>query len=114
MDILAELERAQDPSVSSVNQIRIMKLAREEILRLHNLVNTPETDDFIKAVVREAEHQKLRWGQAHDNVKTVWDWFWLIGYLSQKAAAATSRNKRLHHIITTSAALKNWYERERG
>lgn len=97
---------------ASLNDVQIFTEAREEILRLRKIIDTPETDDFISAVSREAEHQKTRWGKNHDKDKTVWDWFWLIGYLSQKAASATTYTKRKHHMITTAAALKNWHELE--
>lgn len=48
-------------------------------------INTPEVNDFLKAVELEAKHQRLRWGTSHDGGKTDADWFWLIGYLAGKA-----------------------------
>lgn len=60
----------------------------------------------------EASHQRARWGSDHDGGKTAWDWFWLIGYLAQKAASALvagDRDKALHHCISTAAALANWH-----
>jgi hypothetical protein len=85
--------------------------------RLHALLNTPELADFAKAVVREAAHQRERWGAKHDAGKTPWDWFWLIGYLAQKAGDAAIRGdnaKALHHTISTAAALANWHARILG
>ena len=72
-----------------------------EVVRLREqIINTPETADFMAGVPIEAAHQRDRWGVQHDGGKTPEDWFWLIGYLSQKA---------LHHTISTAAALANWH-----
>ena len=76
------------------------------------LVNRPEIDDFRLGVALEAAHQRDRWGSDHDSGKTPFDWFWLIGYLAGKAAAAAvagDREKALHHTISTAAALANWH-----
>lgn len=76
------------------------------------IINTPETADFMAAVPLEAAHQRDRWGADHDQGKTPFDWFWLIGYLSQKAAAAAVAGdveKAKHHTISTAAALANWH-----
>lgn len=81
---------------------------------LEALLNTPETDDFDKGVPLESAHQRYRWGDDHDENKNAFDWFWLIGYLSQKAATsavAGDTEKAKHHIITTGAALRNWFRR---
>lgn len=82
-----------------------IKALEAENAELRAIINTPENDDFIAGIAREAEHQRRRW---NDEGKTDWDWFWLIGYLSQKAA--TDKKKRKHHIITTCAALMNWHK----
>lgn len=86
----------------------------DEVERLRLLLNTPETDDFDVGVPLEAAHQKYRWGADHDEQKDAYDWFWLIGYLSQKAAASAQAGeveKARHHVITTAAALRNWFGR---
>ena len=83
-----------------------------EIARLNAIINTPQADDFLRAVSTEAEHQRQRWGTSHDSGKEPSDWFWLIGYLAGKALHAhTSGNteKAEHHIITTAAACANWH-----
>jgi hypothetical protein len=52
-----------------------------------------------------------------DMTKTPWDWFWLIGYLAQKASAAEvagDKDKAMHHTISTSAALLNWHRAMSG
>ena len=61
---------------------------------LEALLNTPETDDFDRGVPLEAAHQRYRWGDDHDETKDAFDWFWLIGYLSQKAASSHNHNGR--------------------
>lgn len=60
----------------------------EEVRKLDSRINNPITDDFIDGVRHEAAHQVERWGAPHDRGKTPLDWFWLIGFLSQKAAAS--------------------------
>ena len=82
-----------------------------EIVR-HQVINAPETADFMAGVPIEAAHQRDRWGSDHDAGKGPMDWFWLIGYLAQKAATAQiagDADKALHHTIRTAAALANWH-----
>lgn len=85
---------------------------RAENERLQALLNTPETEDFDKAVPLEAAHQVIRWGAPHDIGKNPEDWFWLVGYLAGKALAAFKAGdpvKAKHHCISTAAALRNWH-----
>ena len=80
--------------------------------RLNALLNTPEIEDFDKAVPLESAHQIERWGAQHDAGKNPEDWFWLVGYLAGKALAAFKTNdltKAKHHCISASAALRNWH-----
>jgi hypothetical protein len=80
--------------------------------RLKELVNSPEIDDFLRAVHVEAVHQIERWGTAHDRAKRPADWYWLIGYLGGKALHASIEGdieKSLHHCISTAAAAYNWH-----
>lgn len=89
----------------------------DEYDRLTAIVNTPQANDFLRAVSTEAEHQRQRWPSEHDAGKTPADWFWLIGYLAGKALHAhTSSNaeKAEHHVITTAAACANWHLAMRG
>lgn len=91
---------------------RTEQLARE-VIRLHELINTPEIEDFLQGVRLEAAHQVARWGEAHDREKSAENWYWLVGYLAGKAlraAIAGDRNKALHHCISTAAALLNWHK----
>lgn len=60
----------------------------EEVRKLDARINNPITDDFLKGVRHEAAHQVGRWGTAQDRGKTPLDWFWLIGFLAQKAATS--------------------------
>jgi hypothetical protein len=76
------------------------------------IINAPETADFMAGVPIEAAHQRERWGSHHDAGKTPFDWFWLVGYLAQKAASAAvagDADKAKHHTISTAAALANWH-----
>ena len=100
---------ADDPPIDgSCRECTIVLLADE----LMALINTPELEDFDRAVPLEAAHQVLRWGIEHDKGKEPMDWFWLIGYLTGKALAAILKGdtaKAKHHVITTAAALRNWH-----
>lgn len=104
-------------SRGAINDARIAPVAeaqalRAEVERLNAIINTPQADDFLRAVSTEAEHQRQRWGSKHDDGKTPADWFWLVGYLAGKALhshAAGNVEKAEHHIITTAAACANWH-----
>lgn len=90
------------------------KELRAEVERVNYLINTPHTAEFLEAVPLEAAHQIERWGTDHDDGKTPFDWFWLIGYLSQKAAQAAVNGdleKAKHHTISTAGCLLNWHRR---
>lgn len=85
---------------------------RNEIDRLQSLINSPEIDNFLRAVHIEAVHQIEKWGTASDRAKRPADWFWLVGYLAGKAlhsAVSGNTEKALHHCISTAAALYNWH-----
>jgi hypothetical protein len=88
-----------------------------QIAAMVKIVNTPETIDFMKGVPLEAAHQRERWGTDQDAGKGALDWFWLIGYLAQKAATAQlagDLEKAKHHTISTAATLANWHLRLTG
>src|ERR1700739_469566 len=85
---------------------------RAELNKLHTLLNTPETENFDKAVTLEAAPQVKRWTAEHDAGKSPEDWFWLLGYLAGKALAACRAGdlqKAKHHCISSAAALRNWH-----
>lgn len=107
----------------------------DEYRRLHGLINHPVTHDFLEGVRIEAPHQVVRWSAEHDLGKGPLDWFWLIGYLSQKVVVALDRRaevvqhfgpdegvelqasfteKALHHTISTAAVLANWHAHIKG
>jgi hypothetical protein len=86
--------------------------AAQRLDRQHRMLNTPEVKRFALGVELEAAHQRATWRAAHDSGKTPFDWFWLIGYLAQKAAAAAVAgdvDKAMHHTISTAEALANWH-----
>ncbi len=93
-------------AATELNSMRLQLQEAEEKL------NTPEIVDFVCGAVREAQHQRSRWGSDHDTGKQPEDWFWLLGYLAGKCLAAQKsgdRDKALHHTISTAAALANWH-----
>jgi hypothetical protein len=96
----------EDLATPSPDSEKLREAVRVEV------INSPETSDFMAGVPLEAAHQRDRWAVSHDAGKTPFDWFWLIGYLSQKAADAAVRGdaeKAKHHTISTAAALANWH-----
>jgi hypothetical protein len=86
--------------------------ARARIVVLEGLINNPVIDDWFNGVRVESAHQIERWGSMNDEGKSPLDWFWLIGYLAQKAAMASitgDADKAKHHTISTGAAMLNWF-----
>lgn len=105
-----------EPADALLDRLAALEAEREagmaRVEELEAKINTPITGDFVTAVSLEATHQRERWGSEHDAGKTPFDWFWLIGYLAQKAADAEmagKTEKALHHTISTAAALANWH-----
>lgn len=89
-----------------------MLIAHGRELEKAAMAANPVTADFMLGVPAEAAHQRERWGVNHDAGKTPFDWFWLVGYLAQKAAQSAvdgNTEKALHHTISTAAALANWH-----
>ncbi len=73
----------------------------------------PLTDNFLSAVSAEYDHQKERWGSAHDRSKSAESWLFLIGYLAGKAcrsAIVGDKEKALHHCVSAAAALMQWFD----
>lgn len=80
--------------------------------RFRARLNTPEIEEFDKAIPLESAHQVQRWGAEHDAGKSPANWFWLVGYLAGKALAshiAGNTDKAKHHCISTTAVLRNWH-----
>lgn len=103
---MAALHPKEEPAKSGIAALK------NEAERLRALLNTPEVENFDKAVPLEAAHQQERWGSAHDAGKEPEDWFWLVGYLAGKALAAYkagNSEKAKHHCISASAAFRNWH-----
>lgn len=89
-----------------------IKTLQSELTKARELLNTPHTDDWFEGVRLEAGRQIGRWGTEHDAGKAPADWFWLIGYLAQKAMIAQmsgDEEKARHHTISTGAAMLNWF-----
>jgi len=106
-----EAARSRQAAQAAIEAIQLDEL-RAENERLTALLNVPEVEDWAKGVMLEAGHQRERWGADHDAGKSPFDWFWLVGYLAQKAAAsavAGDIEKAKHHTISTGAALANWH-----
>lgn len=109
MSLKREARRTEEAFNSAVETINV-QAAR--ISELEAVLNTPELENFASGVILEAGHQRLRWGSTHDEGKTPADWFWLIGYLAQKALTAhiaSDQDKARHHCISTAAAMANWH-----
>lgn len=115
MRIVREFEkevRAALTAGEKAGAVADQEAMRAEIDRLNRILNTPTIEPFIEAAVSEAKHQIYRWGEQHDATKTAWDWYWLAGYLTSKAAhAALAKDwdKAKHHTITAAAMLANWH-----
>jgi hypothetical protein len=112
--VISERDKEFIRSDLSVAQVESL---HAEIANLKAKINTPLTDDWFEGVRLEAAHQQERWGSNHDIGKTPFDWFWLVGYLAQKAASAAvadDREKAMHHTISTAAALLNWHRNISG
>ncbi len=112
-ETVQDAERLRSELLACINDLRAdNKDQAAEIARLHQIIDTPQKDDFLRAVSTEAEHQRRHCGAEHDAGKTPADWFWLVGYLAGKALhaqAAGDTAKAEHHVITTAAALANWH-----
>jgi hypothetical protein len=111
--------RVKYPLTSGHREAMLAELADAliELERLKAIINTPEIEDWMNGVAREAAHQQERWGVEHDGGKTPADWFWLIGYLAGKAlfaAIAGNVAKLKHHTISTGAVLLNWHRHASG
>src|SRR5688572_16472332 len=105
------------PLMTVAQHQRITAALRGEVGRLRAMINTPHTDEWFGAVRLEAAHQIERWGTSHDEGKTPADWFWLLGYLSQKAMTAQlsgDEEKAKHHTISSGAMLLNWFRAMAG
>ncbi|UFX42165.1 hypothetical protein HAP47_0023175 [Bradyrhizobium sp. 41S5] len=86
-------------------------------LRTAAALFSPEIQDWFEGTRLEAGHQVIRFAAEHDAGKTAFDWFWLVGYLAQKAAASAvdgDVEKAKHHTISTGAALLNWHRHLSG
>jgi hypothetical protein len=107
---------AAPDSYTNMLEQEVLKL-RGQLARLEATIDTPHTGEWVESTKMEAAHQIHRWSASHDAGKEPSDWFWLIGYLGGKALQhflAGNPEKGKHHIISTSAALLNWYRHVTG
>lgn len=105
-------ERAKRDDVCDRMVSSDVRMLVGEIDRLTTLINAPQTDEFMDAVRIEIAHQRERWGDGHDGMKSPTDWLWNLCYLATKATQAErygDREKYLHHIITAAALCGNWH-----
>ncbi len=97
----------------AIQRPAVLELVRAERKRvLEEALNTPEVEDFDKAIPLESAHQNKRWGVEHDATKEPEQWFWVVGYLAGKALCAFKSGdleKAKHHCISTAALLRNWH-----
>lgn len=114
-------QRRDDPSLIDAAYYHAILTVLADRDRLEALINTPELEDFAKAVKIEAAHQRERWGEKHDTSKSPHDWAAVLVSLLGKAinaAWAGDAAKFKHHIITIAATCNNWHarilEQERG
>jgi hypothetical protein len=109
--LIVEAVNALPSLLPALEALAAREAAMREAIRAE-VINTPETADFMAGVPLEAAHQRERWGSTHDAGKTAADWFWLVGFLAGKAMNAASAgqvDKAKHHTISTAAALANWH-----
>lgn len=80
--------------------------------RLLELLNTPENNDFLVGGVKEAGHQRERWGEDHDMTKTAGDWSLLLDKINGKQCQGVwdeDWEKLKHHLITMAAICANYH-----
>lgn len=112
------------PTDESVERIADMVLSHSDIEylqkrinELEDMIDTPQTDNWIEAVKLEAAYQIKRWGTNTPTGKCPPDWLWLLGHLASKAVIAFVQGdveKGKHHIISSSAVLLNWHRNVTG
>ena len=115
--IAERLDQTLNTGLRGGPNINLAFEAMDEIDRLHNLLNIPETESFLRGLVLEAGYQVQKWGEPHDRQKAPQDWFWLLGYLGGKALRAHcdgDTDKALHHTISSAAALLHWHRHIAG
>ncbi len=91
------------------------KQLESRVAELNAIIHTPESDEFLKGVAIEAEYQRQLHGI--DATEARFDWvqyFWVTGYLLNKALAACKSGegdgeKAKHHLTTTAALISNWH-----
>ncbi|MFM0432372.1 hypothetical protein PQQ75_25400 [Paraburkholderia aspalathi] len=91
------------------------KQLESRVAELNAIINSPESDEFLKGVSIEAEYQRQLHGVDVTEGRFDWhQWFWVTGYLLGKALAACKSGegngeKAKHHLVTTAALIHNWH-----
>ncbi|MCQ0031504.1 hypothetical protein [Burkholderia glumae] len=104
-------------SASQMQQYAGLARANEqsEVERLLAIIRTPHNDEFYQGVSIEEEYQRQLHGVDLTDGRFDWtQYFWVAGYLLNKALAACisgegNGEKAKHHLVTTAALLKNWH-----
>ncbi|MFM0058507.1 hypothetical protein PQR64_23075 [Paraburkholderia phytofirmans] len=91
------------------------KQLETRVAELNAIIHTPESDEFLKGVSIEAEYQRQLHGVDDTDARFDWvQYFWVTGYLLNKALAACKSGegngeKAKHHLTTTAALISNWH-----
>lgn len=91
------------------------KHLESRVAELNAIIHTPESDEFLKGVAIEAEYQRQLHGIDATDARFDWiQYFWVTGYLLNKALAACKSGedngeKAKHHLVTTAALISNWH-----
>jgi hypothetical protein len=115
LNLLARIHRDGGQYVEAHGVEKATHDAEMEVARLHSIIHSPESDDFLKGVSIEAEYQRQLHGVDDTDARYDWhQWFWVVGYLAGKALAACKSGegdgaKARHHLVTTAALLHNWH-----
>lgn len=84
-----------------------------EVGRLFAIINTPESDDFLKGVSIEAEFQRQKHGEHEGDVADYHqNFYWVAAHLLGKALWSLVRgnaDKGRHHLVTSAALIFNWH-----
>jgi hypothetical protein len=91
------------------------KQLEARVADLNAIVHKPESNEFLKGVSIEAEYQRQLHGVDATDARFDWmQYFWVTGYLLNKALAACKSGegdgeKAKHHLTTTAALISNWH-----
>lgn len=93
-------------------QTREIEQILKWVMRLDDLINSPELQDFIKGLKLESAHQTEKWGSEHEETKFPHDYALVLDKLKGKQALAIwdlDVEKYKHHLITMAAVCYNMH-----